>query len=56
MVLVLRVEDVDGGFAHCLEHGGTSVAAPADRPEWGPNLRSARLRDPEGRLVELRSS
>ncbi|MFI8829172.1 glyoxalase/bleomycin resistance/extradiol dioxygenase family protein [Streptomyces sp. NPDC053431] len=54
-MLVLRVDDVDRGFALCEERGGLAVAAPADRPAWGPNLRSAHLRDPEGRLIELQS-
>ncbi|MHC3467093.1 VOC family protein [Streptomyces sp. 7R007] len=54
-MLVLRVDDVDRGFALCRERGGACVAAPADRPEWGPNLRGAHLRDPEGRLIELQS-
>jgi len=31
------------------------VVAPADRPEWGPNLRTAHLRDPLGTLIELQS-
>ncbi|MFB6890177.1 VOC family protein [Kitasatospora sp. NPDC056327] len=54
-VLVLRVEDVDRAFALCLRHGGAPVTGPADRPAWGPDLRTAHLRDPEGRLIELQS-
>ncbi|MER5349325.1 VOC family protein [Kitasatospora sp. NPDC002551] len=54
-VLVLRVDDVDRAFARCLRHGGAPVTGPADRPQWGPGLRTAHLRDPEGRLVELQS-
>ncbi|MBH1937362.1 glyoxalase/bleomycin resistance/extradiol dioxygenase family protein [Streptomyces sp. AV19] len=54
-MLVSRVADVDAGFALCLRRGGTAVAAPADRPEWGPSLRTAHLRDPEGNLIELQS-
>ncbi|MCX2185544.1 glyoxalase/bleomycin resistance/extradiol dioxygenase family protein [Streptomyces sp. SKN60] len=54
-MLVLRVDDVDQGFALCLQHGGTPVTTPAARPEWGPTLRTAHLRDPEGRLIELQS-
>ncbi|GAB2707515.1 glyoxalase/bleomycin resistance/extradiol dioxygenase family protein [Kitasatospora kifunensis] len=54
-MLVSRVADVDVALAFCLAHGGTLVAAAVDRPEWGPTLRSAHLRDPEGRLIELQS-
>lgn len=50
-----RVESVDEAYALCLEHGGTPVSAPVDRPEWGPNLRTAHVRDPEGNLWELQS-
>ncbi|MFG2848149.1 VOC family protein [Kitasatospora sp. NPDC048296] len=54
-MLVFRVDDVDKALAHCLDHGGTLAAPATDRPEWGPNLRSAHLRDPEGHLIELQS-
>ncbi|MFD4660728.1 VOC family protein [Kitasatospora sp. NPDC058444] len=54
-MLVLRVDDVDGALALCLRHGGTPVTPPTDRPEWGPTLRSAHLRDPDGRVIELQS-
>lgn len=54
-MLVGRVADVDAGYALCLRHGAKPVAAPADRPEWGPTLRNALLRDPDGNLLELQS-
>ncbi|MBD0691183.1 VOC family protein [Streptomyces sp. CBMA123] len=54
-MLVFRVDDVDAALALCLAHGGTLAAPAADRPEWGPTLRSAHLRDPEGHLIELQS-
>lgn len=54
-MFVCRVPDVDAGFTLCLKHGATPVATPTDRPEWGPNLRTAHLRDPEGNLIELQS-
>jgi predicted enzyme related to lactoylglutathione lyase len=54
-MFVCRVADVDAGQALCLRHGGTLVAGAADRPEWGPGLRTAHLRDPEGNLIELQS-
>ncbi|MBD0674293.1 VOC family protein [Streptomyces sp. CBMA156] len=54
-MLVFRVDDVDAALDLCLRHGGTLAAPAADRPEWGPNLRSAHLRDPDGHLVELQS-
>ncbi|MCX4748834.1 glyoxalase/bleomycin resistance/extradiol dioxygenase family protein [Kitasatospora sp. NBC_01287] len=55
VMLVSRVADVDAALAHCLARGGTLAASAADRPEWGPGLRSAHLRDPEGTLIELQS-
>ena len=55
VMLVSRVDDVDAGYELCLRSGGTAVAGPTDRPDWGPNLRSAHLRDPEGHLLELQS-
>ncbi|MER5639017.1 VOC family protein [Kitasatospora sp. NPDC002227] len=54
-MLVSRVADVDAGYELCLRHGGRPVAAPVDRPEWGPTMRTAHLRDPEGNLWELQA-
>ncbi|MEV5753271.1 VOC family protein [Actinoallomurus sp. NPDC052308] len=54
-MLVGRVADVDAGYALCLRHGARPVAAPADRPEWGPTLRNALVRDPDGNLLELQA-
>ncbi|MEU7553920.1 VOC family protein [Streptomyces sp. NPDC044571] len=54
-MLVSRVPDVDAAYAACLAHGATPAAPPADRPEWGPTLRTAQVRDPEGNLWELQS-
>ncbi|MEU4101414.1 VOC family protein [Streptomyces tanashiensis] len=54
-MLVLRVADVNEALALCLESGGAPVLGAADRPEWGPGLRTAHLRDPEGHLIELQS-
>ncbi|WP_425569453.1 VOC family protein [Nonomuraea salmonea] len=54
-MLVMKVDDVDTA-AGCLErHGATVAAPPQDRPAWGPTLRTAHLRDPEGTLIELQS-
>ncbi|MBF6077942.1 VOC family protein [Nocardia beijingensis] len=55
VMFVCRVPDVDAGAKLCTDHGATVVAAPADRPHWGPGLRTAHLRDPEGTLIELQS-
>jgi predicted enzyme related to lactoylglutathione lyase len=55
VMLVCRVADVDDGADLCRAHGATVVSPPADRPEWGPNLRTAHLRDPQGTLIELQS-
>jgi hypothetical protein len=55
VMFVCRVKDVETGYALCLAHGASPVADPADRPDWGPNLRTAHVRDPEGNLIELQS-
>jgi predicted enzyme related to lactoylglutathione lyase len=55
VMLVCRVPDVDEGADLCRAHGATIVAPPVDRPEWGPNLRTAHVRDPQGTLIELQS-
>ncbi|MFJ4657535.1 VOC family protein [Nocardia sp. NPDC088792] len=54
-MFVCQVADVDEGLALCLKHGGILVTEATDRPEWGPGLRTAHLRDPEGHLIELQS-
>jgi predicted enzyme related to lactoylglutathione lyase len=54
-MFVCRVDDVDAGAELCVRHGATLVVPPTDRPEWGPTLRTAHLRDPEGNLIELQS-
>lgn len=55
VMLVMRVDDVDGEADRLAGLGATVVAPPKDRPEWGPGLRTAHLRDPEGNLIELQS-
>ena len=54
-MLICRVDEVDEALALCLAHGATLVADAVDRPQWGPNLRTAHLRDPDGNLIELQS-
>ncbi|MFJ4499604.1 VOC family protein [Streptomyces sp. NPDC088864] len=54
-MFVCRVDDVDAALALCLGHGAELAVAACDRPEWGPGLRTAHIRDPEGNLVELQS-
>ncbi|GAA4568963.1 VOC family protein [Planotetraspora kaengkrachanensis] len=55
VMFVCRVADVDAALTLCLRHGATPAAAAADRPEWGPGLRTAHVRGPEGMLIELQS-
>jgi predicted enzyme related to lactoylglutathione lyase len=55
VMLVCRVTDVDKATELCRSHGATIVAPPADRPDWGPTMRTAHLRDPEGVLIEFQS-
>jgi catechol 2,3-dioxygenase-like lactoylglutathione lyase family enzyme len=47
--VALGVEDLDAACAELRAHGITLLVEPRDYP-WG---RSAYLRDPDGRLVEL---
>ncbi|WP_019631774.1 VOC family protein [Actinomadura atramentaria] len=54
-MLVLRVEDADTAAARLAALGATVAAPPQDRPAWGPGLRTAHLRDPDGNLIELQS-
>ncbi|MFJ7494364.1 VOC family protein [Streptomyces sp. NPDC097727] len=54
-MFVCRVADVAAGLTHCLEHGASPVAGACDRPDGGPTLRTAHVRDPEGHLIELQS-
>lgn len=55
VMFVCRVTNVDKALATCLAYGGTLAADAVDRPEWGPGLRTAHVRDPEGTLIELQS-
>jgi predicted enzyme related to lactoylglutathione lyase len=55
VMLVCRVDTVDEAAQVCVGSGATLVGPPADRPEWGPTLRTAYLRDPDGTLIELQS-
>ncbi|MFD9591929.1 VOC family protein [Kitasatospora sp. NPDC059973] len=55
-MLAVRVTDVDEALALCLRHGARVAAEATDRPAWGPTLRTAHLRDPDGHLIELQSS
>jgi catechol 2,3-dioxygenase-like lactoylglutathione lyase family enzyme len=54
-MLVLKVDDVDTAAQVVEKHGASLVAAAQDRPQWGPNLRTAHLRAPDGTLLELQS-
>lgn len=54
-MLVSRVPEVTTAYEPCLRYGGTPVAPPADRPQWGPTMRTAHVRDPDGNLLELQS-
>ena len=54
-MLVSRVKDVDAAFTLCTGHGATPVAEPTARPEWGPTMRTAHVRAPEGTLWELQA-
>ncbi|WP_280441780.1 VOC family protein [Nocardia brasiliensis] len=55
VMFVCRVPEVAAGFDLCVRHGATVVTGVTERPHWGPNLRTAHVRDPEGTLIELQS-
>ncbi|MFI6171430.1 VOC family protein [Nocardia sp. NPDC051052] len=55
VMFVCRVTDADAGLDLCVRHGAIVVAPPTDRAQWGPGLRTAHLRDPDGTLIELQS-
>jgi lactoylglutathione lyase len=48
--LALVNEDVDGAFAHAVQHGCEALTAPQDKPQ---GQRVAYVRDPFGTLLEL---
>jgi predicted enzyme related to lactoylglutathione lyase len=54
-MLVFRLADVDAAARLLATHGADVLAEPQDRPDWGPGLRTAHLRTPDGTLVELQS-
>ncbi|MGW3245194.1 VOC family protein [Streptomyces sp. NPDC001070] len=54
-MLVLRVDDVEAATGKLTAHGAAVLTEPQNRPGWGPNLRTAHLRTPDGSLVELQS-
>jgi catechol 2,3-dioxygenase-like lactoylglutathione lyase family enzyme len=56
VMLVLRLADADAAEEVFTKAGATVVSPAADRPEWGPEVRIAYLRDPAGHLIELQAS
>ncbi|TCO16570.1 hypothetical protein EV652_12063 [Kribbella steppae] len=54
-MLVFKVDEVDSAVELLEKLGATVVSPPQDRPQWGPNLRTAHLRAPDGTLLELQS-
>ncbi len=54
-MLVFKVDDVDAAAQVVEKHGAAVVAGAQDRPQWGPNLRTAHLRAPDGTLLELQA-
>ena len=44
---------VEAAHAAGLEHGGTDDGAPGPRPQYGPRVYAAYLRDPDGLRVEV---
>lgn len=54
-MLVSRVPDVAAAYDLCVRHGAAPVTPPGPRPEWGPGLHTAHVRDPDGNLLEFQS-
>ncbi len=54
-MLVLRVDDPGKAADAMVAHGAVLVAPAQERPQWGPTLRTAHVRDPDGTLVELQT-
>lgn len=54
-MLVLKVDSVDDATGILEKLGATVLSPPQDRPHWGPNLRTAHLRAPNGTLLELQA-
>jgi predicted enzyme related to lactoylglutathione lyase len=54
-MLVLKVDSVDAAAEVVEKLGATALAPAQNRPQWGPNLRTAHLRAPDGTLLELQS-
>jgi predicted enzyme related to lactoylglutathione lyase len=54
-MLVLKVDSVDAAVEVAEKFGATVLTPAQDRPQWGPNLRTAHLRTPDGTLLELQS-
>ncbi|TDU89116.1 putative enzyme related to lactoylglutathione lyase [Kribbella voronezhensis] len=54
-MLVFKVDSVDEAVTVLEKYGATVLAPAQDRPQWGPTLRTAHLRAPDGTLVELQS-
>ena len=50
-ILGFQTHDVNALVARVVEHGGTVVDAPYDKPQHG--VRVAFAKDPDGRLLEL---
>ncbi|WP_328536760.1 VOC family protein [Streptomyces sp. NBC_00344] len=56
--VVLHIADrdaLDAAVVRCTDAGGVVVAPARDRPQWGPTMRTAHLRDPDGHLLELQT-
>ena len=54
-MLVLKVDSVDAAVDVAVNFGASVLTPAQDRPHWGPNLRTAHLRAPDGTLLELQS-
>ena len=54
-MLVFKVDSVDDASGVLEKLGARVLSGPQDRPQWGPNLRTAHLRAPDGTLLELQS-
>jgi predicted enzyme related to lactoylglutathione lyase len=52
-IMVFQVDDIDASYADLVQRGAVSVSKPQDYPAI--QIRTARVNDPEGNLIEIYS-
>jgi predicted enzyme related to lactoylglutathione lyase len=52
-IMVFQVDDIDATYADLIARGAVSVSKPQDYPAI--QIRTVRINDPEGNLIEIYS-